>query len=182
MSMVVRCANIHDLGHITKIFVESWQSTYAGILSENFLFNLSGNGPKTFWRNSIDNPSMKNILLVAEDSDAGVIGFVSGGKPRIGSLGMKSEIYELYLLDSFQGLGIGRHLFSKAAKQLHVMFGISLLVWVVEKNPSRFFYERLGGKKFAIRREKIAGTEIQQFCYIWENTNQFVDFVEQKRS
>ena len=70
MSMVVRCANIHDLGHITKIFVESWQSTYAGILSKNFLFNLSGNGPKTFWRNSIDNPSMKNILLVAEDENA----------------------------------------------------------------------------------------------------------------
>ena len=50
MSMVIRCANFHDLEHITKVFVESWQSTYAGILSKSFLINLSGYGPKNFWQ------------------------------------------------------------------------------------------------------------------------------------
>ena len=132
MGVVIRCANIHDPGPITKIFVESWQSTYAGILPKKILINLSKYSPKkTFWRSIIDNSSPQKILLVAKDSDAGVVGFVSGGKPRIENLGIKSEIYELYLLESFQGLGIGRLLFSKAAKKLQLMFGISFLVWVV---------------------------------------------------
>ena len=181
MGVVIRCANIHDPGPITKIFVESWQSTYAGILPKKFLINLTKFSPKkTFWRSIIDNPSRQKFLLVAEDSDAGVVGFISGGKPRIENLGIKGEIYELYLLESFQGLGIGRLLFSKAANKLQLMFGISLLVWVVEKNPSRYFYETLGGKKFAVCQENFAGIEIQQVCYAWEDTNQFLGFVKQK--
>ena len=86
----------------------------------------------------------------------------------------------MYLLESFQGLGIGRLLFSKAANKLQLMFGISLLVWVVEKNPSRYFYETVGGKKFAVCQENFAGIEIQQVCYAWEDTTQFLGFVEQK--
>ena len=45
----------------------------------------------------------------------------------------------------------------------------SALVWVLAGNPSRFFYEALGGAVAGRRKENFAGTVLQEIGYGWED-------------
>lgn len=43
----------------------------------------------------------------------------------------------------------------------------SLLVWVLERNPSRRFYETLGGRPVAAKELEIAGVALREIAYGW---------------
>jgi hypothetical protein len=51
---------------------------------------------------------------------------------------------------------------------LDLGFG-SALVWVLAGNPSRFFYEALGGAVAGRREENFAGTVLQEIGYGWKD-------------
>ena len=57
------------------------------------------------------------------------------------------------------------HLFSELTK-----FNIdSSIVWVLAGNPSRFFYEVMGGKMTGVREETLWGTALKEISYGWTN-------------
>ena len=41
------------------------------------------------------------------------------------------------------------------------------LIWVLALNPSRFFYEVMGGKRVGEREEKLWGTVLTEISYGW---------------
>ncbi|MEZ5836257.1 MAG: hypothetical protein R3D03_11035 [Geminicoccaceae bacterium] len=41
------------------------------------------------------------------------------------------------------------------------------LVWVLESNPARAFYERLGGKPVCHNEIKVGGTKLNEVAYHW---------------
>jgi hypothetical protein len=41
------------------------------------------------------------------------------------------------------------------------------VVWVLTDNPSRFFYQAMGGKAAATRDEPLWGTIVRQTAYHW---------------
>ena len=41
------------------------------------------------------------------------------------------------------------------------------VIWVLSANPSRFFYEALGGSAVAERQETFAGTILDETGYAW---------------
>ncbi len=43
----------------------------------------------------------------------------------------------------------------------------SAVIWVLRDNPSRFFYERLGGRLIGHRPLKLAGTTVAAAAYGW---------------
>ena len=45
----------------------------------------------------------------------------------------------------------------------------SALVWVLRDNPSRFFYERLGGKAVATRPISVGGIDVDAVAYGWRD-------------
>ena len=48
-------------------------------------------------------------------------------------------------------------------------------LWVLRDNPSRYFYERVGGKVVAERRERMWGCTVDQICYGWSDLTQAID-------
>ena len=42
------------------------------------------------------------------------------------------------------------------------------VIWVLEANPSRFFYQAMGGNVVAERTERFAGTTLAELAYGWE--------------
>ena len=40
-------------------------------------------------------------------------------------------------------------------------------LWVLSSNPSRFFYEAVGGDRAATRQEAFAGTLLDETAYAW---------------
>ena len=102
-----------------------------------------------------------------------VVGFVTGGPARRGrrpdGLG-EGEIETLYVLDDWRERGLGRRLMRAAAAHLAASGCRSAFVWVLRENPSRWFYERLGGRVAAEATVRVAGTAVVQMAYVWPST------------
>lgn len=48
----------------------------------------------------------------------------------------------------------------------------SMLVWVLEENPSRAFYEKMGGKEVDRKTLTVSGKVLTEIAYGWENIEQ----------
>lgn len=170
MAIVIRRATRDDAAAIAHVHVDSWRSTYAGMLPETMLLRLSSTRKETRWWGSIlASPRRRHYIYVAEDGKEGVIGFASGGPSRDRELREEGEIYALYLLDHFHGIGVGKALFLALAERLQRDSGKSLVVWVLKANPSRFFYEAMGGRRTATRLERMGDVEVESIAYGWES-------------
>lgn len=166
--MTVRRARADDAAAIARVHVDSWRSTYAGLLPEDMLVRLSSAEHEArWWRHVLGRFRRRHYVYVAEDREAGIVGFVSGGRSRDRELDYAAEVYALYVLDEFQGVGIGRALFLRLVDRLHRECGPGLSVWVLSANPSRYFYEALGGRRIAKRYERMGGVEVEATAYGW---------------
>jgi hypothetical protein len=95
-----------------------------------------------------------------------VIGFVSGGRARRPGYG-DGEVETLYLLDDYRDCGIGRRLMRAMAAHLAVVGCRSVMLWVLQDNPTRWFYQRLGGRPMAREAIRFAGQSMEQLAFAW---------------
>jgi GNAT superfamily N-acetyltransferase len=103
---------------------------------------------------------------VAERRGA-LVGFGHSGKIREAVETADAEIYSLYLLREAQGRGIGRALLKVTASVLQRQGFGSLALWVLERNRSRVFYERCGGRLANSRVIEIGGARLMEVAYWW---------------
>ncbi len=83
--------------------------------------------------------------------------------------GYDGELYAIYILQDYQGRGIGRKLVEPVVDEL-VRNGInSMLVWVLEGNGAKHFYEKLGGEKIDTADITIGGAELKETAYGWQD-------------
>ncbi len=175
MSTIIRRARVEDAAAIARVHVESWRSTYAGMLPEKMLLKLSSARHEArWWRHVLGRFRRRHYVYVADHETDGVIGFGSAGASRDRELTHRGEIYALYLLDEYHGVGIGKALFLALSARLLEERRPSMVVWVLSSNPSRYFYEALGGRRIATRKGCMGGVEVEETAYGWEDLNQLV--------
>ncbi|WP_010199774.1 GNAT family N-acetyltransferase [Bacillus sp. m3-13] len=162
----IRKATLSDTKGIAKVHVESWKTTYANIVPEEYLNNLTYESREQIWINSIPNGG----VYVAENNEGEIVGFSSGGKERSGKYdGYDGELYAIYILKDYQGQGIGKALVQPIIEELIGMGLNYMLVLVLKDNASCLFYEALGGKKIDELEVQIAGKKLTEVVYGWEN-------------
>lgn len=144
--VLIREAVEVDAVGIGKVHVDSWRTTYKGIVPKTYLDNLSPDSRHDVWSAAIQRAD--RYVYVAENEKEEIVGFISGGENRERESGFESELYAIYLLDAYQRLQIGRRLTHALVRRLIRAGFSSMLVWVLADNPSRIFYERLGGKYY----------------------------------
>jgi L-amino acid N-acyltransferase YncA len=83
--------------------------------------------------------------------------------------GFAGEFFTLYLLDHAQGLGLGRRMMATMAASLLDRGMRDALVWVLDGNPSCWFYERLGGTRLAFHRGHLSGIPVGEVAYGWRD-------------
>jgi hypothetical protein len=71
------------------------------------------------------------------------------------------------LLREHQRAGIGRRLFGSVARGLAEGGITALLAWVLARNPSRRFYEAVGGKLLGSQEIDIGGARLEEVAYGW---------------
>lgn len=83
-----------------------------------------------------------------------------------------SILSTLYISKDYQRQGIGQLLLKAAVNKLKEQGVKSLIIWVFAVNPSRKFYERLGGK---LVKEKLVnqGKNILEVAYGWNDIEKF---------
>lgn len=162
-----RRAREGDAKRIADIYVETWRTTYAGSVPDRVLIQMSVERQTVYWTRAINHGS--EIICVAEDLNAGIVAVCSAGSNRIRGGTYTGEVYTLYVQPDFQNQGIGRRLLTHVFGELHAQGMDSALIWVLASNPSRFFYEVMGGKRVSEREEAMWGTKLREIAYGWPN-------------
>lgn len=166
--MNIRPALEQDIPSLAKVHVESWRTTYRGIVADSFLANLSYQKHEERHRRYIAQSQV--VYFLAELTEAGVVGFLSGGPERSGDAQFSSELYAIYLLAEHQRRGIGAQLVREWACSIISAGKSSGLVWVLADNaPARRFYERLGGQPMREEILEIGGQPLKEIAYGWKD-------------
>jgi hypothetical protein len=188
--IAVRRARPADAVAIGAVHVAAWRSAYPGILPDKFLSRLSVARQAAYYDSAIRGgvgvhvatASGADLGAAGKAGGARVIGFVSDAPARTAvarGRGPKpladGEIETLYVLDDFRDRGLGRHLLRAASEHLSAAGCGSVFVWVLRDNPSRWFYERLGGRPAAESTIHVGGVPVVQTAYVWSPIDRLVE-------
>lgn len=166
--MVIRPSQKNDVPAMSRVYVQTWQETYLGVVPYGYLYAMSAPELELGFLNQ--QQSRQVVGYVAEDAGR-VIGFISGGYERQADAVYNGEIYALYVLKNHQRQGAGTQLVSALAAQLNHSGIYSMLAWVLEQNPYRRFYEKLNGMYLRNNRVPFDGEEIDVAAYGWLDTS-----------
>jgi len=167
--MTIREATPEDAAGIARVHVESWRTTYPGIMPQEHLDALSVADRERTWSKTLRGEGpVKTVVYVAETDGGEIVGFVAGGAERAGDLDFQGEISALYLLQSHQRRGLGRRLVQTFARRLAHDGYQTLLIWVNVHNPARRFYEALGGIHARTGQREIKGVTYDDAGYDWD--------------
>lgn len=171
----IRPAQPDDAPAIAHIHVESWRTTYKGLMPDEVLANLSSERRETYWRGVISNPDAADFVYVAETDDGQVVGFAAGGPERENHPVYKGELYAIYLLQAYQGQGIGWAMAVQVARRLVEAGLTNMLVWVLVGNPACHFYEALGGREIARKPLTLNDDKLEEIGYGYDDIRQLAN-------
>ena len=175
MTFTIRRARKGDAAAIGRIHVETWQATYPGLLPDSMLAGMSDVRQSSWWARALVDPAEARGIFVADDAELGVVGFGSCGPARDTPEGLDGtevrvgEVYTLYVEPDFQNQGLGRRLLDALFRQLKAQGCDTAVLWMLADNPTRFFYEGLGGARVGERTDTMAGQDVDEVAYAWRD-------------
>ena len=167
MGLRIRAATQADSRQIAEVHIATWKSAYARIISKDYLDSLSVEKRKLRWDAILQSAKEKEANLVAE-IEGRIAGFISVGPNRAAPWSFAGEIFALYVDSGFQKKGMGAALFREGKAELRKAGFESAIVWVLRANPSRYFYEKMGGRELEEKVIRIGEEDLLETAYGWE--------------
>ncbi len=170
----IRNAEMTDMEAVARVHIASWRTTYGGLVETSWFDQMERTLDRRVQARRERLPRTDVYTLVMTSPGGLVVGFadvgpLDGEDPRF-----DGELYAVYLLKGWQGLGGGRALVQAGAAWLAQQGFRSMKVWVLRDNPSRMFYQRLGAE-FVEHRPITIGTQtLAEEAYGWRQLNTFV--------
>jgi len=143
MKPIIRKRKIEDSDELAHCIAVVWNTTYKGIVADEFLEELLNSEKQNSKRlkHSINDQPYYYVLTL-QDKIIGWIYFTLESDKHEGC----AEIHSLYILNEYQGNGYGKLLYNYAVENI-LKNGIKkLVIGCLEGNPSNDFYKHLGGK------------------------------------
>lgn len=182
---MIRSATLQDARGIATVHVKSWQSSYADIIPAEVLQSLSIAKRTERWQGILEQDVQRQGRTFVAIEDGIVVGFADFGLARQHNESSacdagqdnqlelathyEAELYAIYLLEAYQGRGIGRDLLQAGKAWLEQQEWTSLLVWVLAENPAQHFYSSLGGEKVAEKMIEVGGKALLEYAYGWQD-------------
>lgn len=173
--MIIRKASIYDSIGVTKVYVETWKTAYRGIIDQDYLENINYDKQK---RNFMNLLNKESLIYVAESKIGEIIGFATPEVVKDDFNTNRGEVSMIYVLDRYQGEGIGHDLLQKCASTLVKSEINRMIVWVLKDNPACGFCEALGGTPKETRLDQIGGVDYVSIGYVWEDIESEFTFKE----
>src|SRR5262245_38487009 len=140
---LLRPARPDDVEAIAGLHALSWQRTYRGMMTDEFLDHRALPNRRQVWHDRLHADNRDQLVSVVEQS-GGLVGFICAYAhydPRWGSY-----IDNLHVSYEWHGHGLGRALMRSAGRWLvETAPGAGVYLWVMDANASaRAFYDHLG--------------------------------------
>jgi GNAT superfamily N-acetyltransferase len=164
MNFTLRPATPGDAMAIAQAHLESWKTTYPGIIPQAYIDALNVENGVRNWQQRLEENSRH--IFVAED-ESGIFGFICGGPIREPIPGYDSELDAIYLLQRHQRGGAGRALVLMLAGALRAQGLTSMIVWALEANSAVQFYQRLGAVPVIRKTVNIGGADLADLALGW---------------
>lgn len=168
----LRRATVADAEAIAAVRVESWQTTYRGMIPDTYLDQMRIEDSFLHWKQILEAlpAAGDRVCVYVAESEGHIIGFASGMLLPEPKLGMRAELTAIYLRPSWQRSGIGRRLLQKVARTLQAQGADNLLVWVISGNAiARNFYEDLGATLLHEQAFTWDGVDLKEVGYGWRD-------------
>jgi ribosomal protein S18 acetylase RimI-like enzyme len=160
----IRVAGSADAQGVAGVHDSAWREAYRGIIPGAHLERMVERRGERWWANAIARGSRIAVL----DFNETIAGYASYGRNRAASLPYRGEIFELYLLPEYQGMGFGRRLFSAARRELANHGLNSVVVWSLGENERALqFYEKLGGLMVGRAHETFGNVTCERLAFGW---------------
>ncbi|HEX4454628.1 MAG TPA: GNAT family N-acetyltransferase [Kofleriaceae bacterium] len=164
----IRQATHDDAAAVARAQLDSWRSSYRGILPDAVLDKLD----ISRWTDSRRRIAADGGLLqlVAYDLTHGdIVGFCDAGPSRRGAE-MAGEVYALYLVQHAKRHGLGSELLDHTISWLRAHDRRSMIIWVLENNHhARRFYEVRGGELGGTVQSHVHGFPVVERAYLWRH-------------
>lgn len=167
MAGVVREAACADVAAIARVHVDSWRTSYRGIVPDTVLDGLSYERREPMWRGLLCGDPGPHFTYVAQVGGL-VVGIAHATTEPQDARGYEGELGIIYLLAEHQRRGLGRALVASVAARFTQLGTRSMLLWVFEANqPARRFYEALGGVIAGEQTFELGGESLTEVAYGW---------------
>ena len=168
-AIALRRATARDAPAIARVRVESWRTTYRGIIPDAYLDGMQVDASTAIWERVLTAGPNTTSVFVAEHADE-IVGFASGAMLKEPKYGIDTELVAIYLRREFQHVGLGRRLVGTVVDAQSSYGATGLLTWVIAGNKAaRAFYERLGGELLVEQPFQWDGMDLVEAGYGWRD-------------
>ena len=165
LTIETRQAGTQDAGAIARVHDAAWTNAYSGVVPHIALTKMVRRRGENWWADAI---RRSTIVLVLEITGK-IVGYATLGRNRVKTLPHNGEVYELYLLPEYQGVGFGTRLFLAARHELKRRKLKGAVVWVLADNARAIsFYQNAGGKAVAEGAEFFDGQRLIKYAFAWD--------------
>jgi GNAT superfamily N-acetyltransferase len=167
MDLQIRRAEPGDAAQIARVHLESWKTTYAGIIPAAYIASLNVQTGQQHWRQRIEENIVDIFVAQQGEDNSSIFGFICGGQIRESIGNYDGELHAIYLLQQCQQQGAGRALVRTLAATLHHKGFKSMIVWALQDNPAVEFYRRLGALPLRTKTINIGGKDLTDLALGW---------------
>ncbi|EAU43032.1 hypothetical protein FP2506_09321 [Fulvimarina pelagi HTCC2506] len=161
----IRYAEEVDASCLDRVHSASWRHAYTGIIPYRSLNAMIARRDSAWWARTINAGAR---VLVCRFGGS-IVGYATLGRNRTRALPVDGEVYELYLEPAFQGVGLGRRLFTAARERLARDGAKGLVVWTLAENDRALaFYRSLGGSDVAQGAEVFGEKTTGKIAFLWK--------------
>lgn len=170
----IRPAVPEDAAEIARINHDTWIQTYKGILDDATIRARSLEEQVQLWQQQLGTLTPSERRFVAE-VDGMIVGYAGGGRNPDANSPFEAELFGIYVLADYQKKGLGQALVRELAAWLTVKGHTSMLVWIMQANPFKRFYEKLGAHLLDQSRSiDYSGKTVTVICYGWDDISKLI--------
>lgn len=165
LTIDIRKAEPGDANAIADVHQVAWRGAYSGMIPHRALTKMINRRGPDWWASAI----RRSATVLVVEIGGKLAGYATIGRNRARELSQQGEIYELYLRPEYQGIGLGRRLFTAARRKLADLGLSGLVVWALEENAGALaFYEGAGGRDIAEGVEVFDQKALKKVAFVWD--------------
>ncbi|PSW15592.1 GNAT family N-acetyltransferase [Photobacterium rosenbergii] len=173
--ITIKPARLEDRDAISQLHATSWQTVYAGLLTEKYLSEDVFTERGAIWHQRFSKPSSNQRILVATE-DHKLLGFICIYVDQSHEYGTLIE--NLHVDVSTIGKGIGKALLKHAAQviQTEASHAGAYLEVLSQNQSAQKFYDYLGGKPIITQQwQAPEGSLVDELVYAWTSVTPILE-------